>query len=129
MFRINSKGCEMRISSESSEPSASSTVYLLGLNHSVAYAELTTGKWFVSGQLIKWVTEMPRNVLTIWIKSFGAVELSESVINTGIPGPPPDIHGESDGRGSQTSGFLRAEKINTVWIKGPVGWTVGPAER
>jgi hypothetical protein len=49
--------------------------------------EFTVGKWMIcfSGQFKKWVTKVARDVLAIWIKTFGCVELTETSVDTSIP--------------------------------------------
>jgi hypothetical protein len=37
------------------------------------------------------MTEMPGNIQAVWIEAFGPVELSESSVNTGLPGLAKDI--------------------------------------
>lgn len=37
---------------------------------------------------------MPGDLLAIWIKPFGSMELMESRVNTGIPRGPTDNHGK-----------------------------------
>jgi hypothetical protein len=48
---------------------------------------LTIGKQriYLSGQLKKWLPKMSGDVLAIWIKTFGLVELTETSVYTSIP--------------------------------------------
>jgi hypothetical protein len=76
---------------------------------------LTVGKWcaYLTGQLEKWMTEMSGDVLTVYIEAFRLMELSQSGVNTGIPGPPFNIGGERDGRESQPNCIIDAKTFET----------------
>jgi hypothetical protein len=88
-------------------------------------------KWriYLIGQLVKWEPKMARKLLTMWIKAFGSVELTESGVGASIPGVPPDYRSELySSEKSGASRLRRAETFNTRWVEGPVCWTVGPSE-
>jgi hypothetical protein len=88
----------MGSSSWSSDPdSSASTFNYFRQNRRIA-AEfwLTVGKWniYLMGQLEKWLSKMTCDVLAIWIKAFGSMELTESGVYASIPGAPVDFCSE-----------------------------------
>jgi hypothetical protein len=46
---------------------------------------------------------MVSDILGVWIEAFGLIKLTESGVNTFIPGPSPHLCVERDGRESQGS--------------------------
>ena len=71
---------------------------------------------------------MPSDFLAVRIETFGLVELTESGVNTSIPGPPLDLHAEPYGGEPKVSCVLLAKTLSTQWIERPIGGTVWPSE-
>jgi hypothetical protein len=83
------------------------------------------GLW---GYSIKRLLKMPRDVLTIGIKTLGLVKLAQSRVHASIPRPSPDFRDESESRKSDTCSVFCAETILPRWIERPICRTVWPSE-
>jgi hypothetical protein len=49
------------------------------------------GDIYFTRQLIKRLPEVARDVLTVWIKVFASVELTEPSVDAGVPRPSTDV--------------------------------------
>jgi hypothetical protein len=79
------------------------------------YAELTMRRRGIRLilQPIEWTAEIPGDVRTVWIEPFRFMELTESGVNTIIPGSSPDFRREAYSGESEISCILHAKTFDT----------------